>query len=727
MQQQSEDGFRRIVELCASSVRRTFVDHIPLYVCSTLFTLATLCLAAAYRIPLPFAASLFFLKLVVEFLLAGIVLGGAFHLAKRLRMGERPSSPLRLCARWAADRLTFEDRPGNILHSVLAIAPLMISFNAMKEVIPQIHPFSWDRTFMQWDRFIGFGHLPWQILQPVLGYFPVTAAMNSAYDLWFGLMFGSVFWIAFASRGSLVRTQYLLAFAISWFFAGNILATLFSSAGPCFYGLLKLGTDPYASQMTYLHAASQHWPIGSVWLQDMLWSTYTTGYGVIGGISAFPSMHVEIAALVALLGWRVNRGLGMALAGYVAVVFVASICLGWHYAVDGIAGILLAVGIWFLAGAIARAWAVFCEHSIAEGSVQTPGRGIFARSGRYLRAVLQNLRAPGAAAQGPRERDIHSTMQHALFCIAAAVCLTDAVWIVYGHFQVDTRAYMLLLVAILVLVIGSLLYNRVRVDREISALFAAAAFLIAFPAGACLFSYLATTIAGPRIDDALASVDHAMGFSWLDAMALAARHPFVTGVLRLTYNSIIPQTIFLMVALGWARKSSQIYGMCIAMVVGTVLTISIWIATPSFGAFSVFHLQSLVATRLGISDDSTYANQLALMLKHGPGFISPTDLRGVIACPSYHTVQALMMTWYARKLPYIRWIAVGLNASILPATIVHGGHHLIDIFAGAAVGAISVVLADVLVSAAQRVRPKAVRAGREIAPVLPLAEPGLHS
>jgi hypothetical protein len=721
MHQQSEEGFRRIVELCASSVRRTFDDHIPLYVCSTVFTFATLCLAAAYRIPLPFAASLFFLKLVVEFLLAGIVLGGAFHLAKQLWVGERPSSPLRLCARWAADRLTFEDRPGNILHSVLAVAPLMISFNAMKLVIPQIHPFSWDRTFMQWDRLLGFGHLPSQILQPALGYFPLTAALNSTYDLWFGLMFGSVFWIAFASRGSLLRTQYLLAFAISWFFAGNILATIFSAAGPCFYGLLKLGADPYASQMAYLHAASQHWPIGSVWLQGMLWSTYTTGYGVIGGISAFPSMHVEIAALVALLGWRINRGLGIALTAYAAVVFVASICLGWHYAVDGIAGILLAVAIWFLAGAIARAWAGFSERSVLEGSLQTAG------GGRYLSAVLQRVLARGDAAQVPRERDIHSIMQHALFCIAAAVVLTDAVWIVYGHFQVDTRAYMLLLVAILVLVIGSVLYNRVRVDREISALFAAAAFLIAFPAAACLFSYLATTIAGPRIDNALASVDEAMGFSWLDAMALAARHPFVTGVLRLTYNSIIPQTVFLMVALGWTRKSTQIYGMCIAMVVGTVLTISIWIATPSFGAFSVFHLQTLVATRLGIADDSTYANQLALMLKHGPGFISPTDLRGVIACPSYHTVQALMMTWYARKLPYIRWIAVVLNCSILPATIVHGGHHLIDIFAGAAVGAISIVLADVLVSAAQRVRPKPARAERDMAAALPLPEPGLPS
>lgn len=727
MQQQSEDGFRRIGELCASSVRRTFGDHIPLYVCSTIFTLATLCFAAAYRIPLPFAASLFFLKLVVEFLLAGIVLGGAFHLAKQLRMGERPSSPLRLCARWAADRLTFEDRPGNIFHSVLAIAPLMISFNAMKEVIPQIHPFSWDRTFMQWDRFIGLGHLPSQILQPALGYFPITAALNSAYDVWFGLMFGSVFWIAFASRGSLLRMQYLLAFAISWFVAGNILATVFSSAGPCFYGLLKLGADPYASQMAYLHAANQHWPIGSVWLQGMLWNTYTTGYGVIGGISAFPSMHVEIAALVALLGWRINRRLGIALAAYAGVVFIASICLGWHYAVDGIAGIFLAVTIWFMAGAIARAWAVFSERSVLDRSAQTAGAGMFARSGRYLSAVLQDMRARGDTAQGARERDVHSIMQHALFCIAAAVVLIDAVWIVCRHIQVDTRAYMLLLVAIVVLVIGSVVYNRVRIDREISALFAAAAFLIAFPAAACLFSYLATAIAGPRIDNALASVDHAMGFSWLDAMALAARHPFVTGVLRLSYNSIIPQTVFLTVALGWVRKSSQIYGMCIAMVVGTVLTISIWTAIPSFGAFSVFHLQTLVATRLGIADDSTYANQLALMLKHGPGFISPTDLRGVIACPSYHTVQALMMTWYARKLPYIRWIAVVLNASILPATIVHGGHHLIDVFAGAAVGAISIVLADVLVSAAQRARPKSVRAEREIVPVLPLPEPELHS
>ena len=69
-----------------------------------------------------------------------------------------------------------------------------------------------------------------------------------------------------------------------------------------------------------------------------------------GGISAFPSMHVAIAAWLALV--LKDRGAPRLGQAYLIGVFACSIILGWHYVLDGVAGIAIAI----LADRLARAW-----------------------------------------------------------------------------------------------------------------------------------------------------------------------------------------------------------------------------------------------------------------------------------------------------------------------------------------------------------------------------------
>jgi PAP2 superfamily len=65
-------------------------------------------------------------------------------------------------------------------------------------------------------------------------------------------------------------------------------------------------------------------------------------------------MHVAIAMLVFLacrhLGWWLKY-LG---AAYLLLIFLGSIFLGWHYAIDGYAGAGFALVAWWLGGVIAR-------------------------------------------------------------------------------------------------------------------------------------------------------------------------------------------------------------------------------------------------------------------------------------------------------------------------------------------------------------------------------------
>ena len=359
---------RPLITNCLASIRRTFRENAPLYLCAFLFCGITLVVTKIYGLAFEASAGLFFLGMVGEFVFLGLSLLALFEFMGLVRSGF-PDRPLAIMATRMTGRLIAEDRPGNIFHSMLALTPLMVSFAALKDQIPAIHPFAWDKSFMEWDRVIGMGRQPWEILQPWLGHAWITVGINFAYDGWFLLMFLVLFSQAFAAKSSALRLQFLLAFSFAWFIGGNVLAVALSSAGPCFYGLLFPGHSPYAAQIAYLDAVSRDWPVWSVNVQHTLWNDYIAGHGRLGGISAMPSMHVTIAALMAIWGWRVSRVTGSALTAFALVIFIGSIHLAWHYAVDGIAGIALAALFWAMAGAVVRASE---RYSVGHGAAVIP-------------------------------------------------------------------------------------------------------------------------------------------------------------------------------------------------------------------------------------------------------------------------------------------------------------------------------------------------------------------
>jgi hypothetical protein len=335
-----------------ASIQRTFPAHLPLYVCALVFVPVTAAITLAYGARVRFDASLFFLITVPKFMAVGLFIFAVARFVRLARAGSR--SPLRDFGIGMYEAFVSNDRPGNVAHSVMTITPLMISFSALKEIIPLIRPFSWDRTFEHWDRVIGFGNMPWQLLQPLLGYPVVTWTISGIYTAWFMVMFGTLVWQAFFAPGGPLRTQFLLAFAVSWFLVGNVLAVIFSSAGPCYFGFLY-APDPYAAQMDYLRAVNGRWPLAAIEIQDRLWTSYAATHGANIGISAMPSMHIEIAVLMAFVAWRTRRWLGIAYTAFAAVIVIGSVHLAWHYAVDGIAGVALAIMIWMAAGRLVRA------------------------------------------------------------------------------------------------------------------------------------------------------------------------------------------------------------------------------------------------------------------------------------------------------------------------------------------------------------------------------------
>ncbi|ESX86560.1 hypothetical protein X756_18320 [Mesorhizobium sp. LSHC412B00] len=84
--------------------------------------------------------------------------------------------------------------------------------------------------------------------------------------------------------------------------------------------------------------------------QDIVWSGYIGATRGSLGISAFPSMHVAMAVLFALYATRRSRLAGLLMWAFAAIIMVGSVVLGWHYAVDGYASVLISIAIWKACG-----------------------------------------------------------------------------------------------------------------------------------------------------------------------------------------------------------------------------------------------------------------------------------------------------------------------------------------------------------------------------------------
>jgi hypothetical protein len=104
------------------------------------------------------------------------------------------------------------------------------------------------------------------------------------------------------------------------------------------------------------------------------------------------------------------------------------------------------------------------------------------------------------------------TIRRLLFAILGLPACMQLVWQQIGHFNIDTKAYIWPLALFVIFAVSAALYDWIRKDNCISSRLFGFGFVIIYDASLNVISYFGLTIAGPRIDDFLASVDRHMGF-----------------------------------------------------------------------------------------------------------------------------------------------------------------------------------------------------------------------
>jgi hypothetical protein len=219
----------------------------------------------------------------------------------------------------------------------LCISLHWITFNWMKSMLPSAVPFWADRPLADLDQAL-FGRAAWEWALSIVG--PAAVVSKFAYSLWLPLHF-IVLAGVLCMEPSVRKSRLLVAYFLMWMI-GTAVSFAFSSGGPIFYKALGFGPR--------FHELLHQPHIGGIpKTAAYLWSNYQDHAARPGaGISAFPSMHVALAAWIAIAlrhwsGWI-----------FAALVFYGSFLLGWHYFLDAPAGIAVTLIGYFLAGRVAQ-------------------------------------------------------------------------------------------------------------------------------------------------------------------------------------------------------------------------------------------------------------------------------------------------------------------------------------------------------------------------------------
>lgn len=247
---------------------------------------------------------------------------------------------------------------GGVLATII-MAVVLIAFAQLKNLIPTLNPFSWDVAFMELDRILHFGTLPHEFTLALFGGHYAVSFFTGIYNVWLFLTYFVLLIACFQRPDSALRMQFLVAFVLTWAIGGNLIATVFSSAGPVYYAQLGLG-DTYAGLMAHLNAHAATGALTVIDTQQLLWRFYTMDNG-INTISAFPSMHVASSTLMTIFALRQSRILGIAAALFATGIMIGSVLLAWHYAVDGYAGAVIAALCWVMAGWLVRRFGTYAK------------------------------------------------------------------------------------------------------------------------------------------------------------------------------------------------------------------------------------------------------------------------------------------------------------------------------------------------------------------------------
>lgn len=226
-----------------------------------------------------------------------------------------------------------------VVRAVIASTLMAHIYGWLKVAVPALNPRLYDQLFWDMDRALFFGLSPNIFFLELFSHPLALRMVDWTYANVFvaGIFISSAFFLSEPDEN--VRVRFINANVLLWI-VGAWLYVALPALDPC-----------YRFPDIWL-PLREHLP-HTQFLQGLLWNNYhafrqflagqPVRINLLYGLSAFPSLHVAYVFLVYLWIRRLTRWGGPLFAAITVIIFVGSLVTGWHYLVDAIAGIALAV------------------------------------------------------------------------------------------------------------------------------------------------------------------------------------------------------------------------------------------------------------------------------------------------------------------------------------------------------------------------------------------------
>ncbi|WP_336951841.1 phosphatase PAP2 family protein [Sphingobium aromaticivastans] len=266
----------------------------------------------------------------------------------------------------------------------------------------------------------------------------------------------------------------------------------------------------------------------------------------------------------------------------------------------------------------------------------------------------------------------------------------------FSGFTIGTRTFPIMFASLCWAALNGLLARRYRMER--TAMFMEALAVPAIIGAMGMVSIIAiAAISGPFVDGPLVEMDTQLHFDWRLLYQFYLEHPILMAVSRQAYDAFSYQLLLVPMILWLWRRGEMLWSYIAAYSVALILTIIIFPFFPAAGPYNHF----------GIS----HADLEPWQWNFGPyieglrsGHIRDMTQTssGLISVPSFHAAAGVLFMWACGRIPYLRWVFLSLNTSMIVSALVIGSHYLVDLIAGVAVSIIAIGVAPLLVGGSRR-------------------------
>lgn len=229
-------------------------------------------------------------------------------------------------------------------------ACMFVGLSIEKSLIVHSVGYRLDSAISAFDKSLHLGIFPHEILTPFVEGAHLINVLNIFYYAWFGVLMLAVWCASYLKQDQRLRLQFWWTLLAMQIFLGTIMAHGLATVGPIYYADFYPGDhQPYASFLSHLRDINDH----QIELQSfrvsgvLLMLCQNASIVDINGISAMPSMHVALAALFFLYFRHYGRWMAVLSFLFLLAIMIGSVYFAWHYAVDGYAGIIGTVVLWY--------------------------------------------------------------------------------------------------------------------------------------------------------------------------------------------------------------------------------------------------------------------------------------------------------------------------------------------------------------------------------------------